>query len=197
MRTSAVIFDLDGTLTVPNLDFDAMRAEIGIASGPILEAIAEMDDQAAGRAHEILNRFEQRGAEDAVLQEGAAQTLAELRRRGHPLAILTRNARRWAQHVLDRYDLTIDAMRTRDDGAIKPSAHPVHSICDELAADPAASWMIGDFHFDILSGREAGTKTVLIVSGEHIPDYASQADFVIRRLDELLEIIRPLDQSSM
>jgi len=29
----AVIFDLDGTLTEPLLDFDAMRAEIGLAPG--------------------------------------------------------------------------------------------------------------------------------------------------------------------
>ena len=46
----AVIFDLDGTLTEPVLDFDAMRAEIGLPEGvPILEHIDGLT--AAKRAH--------------------------------------------------------------------------------------------------------------------------------------------------
>ena len=56
----AVIFDLDGTLTEPVLDFDAMRAEIGLPEGvPILEQLdgarrggarARRGDPAAPRA---------------------------------------------------------------------------------------------------------------------------------------------------
>ena len=42
MNRSAVIFDLDGTITKPYLDFDAVRAEIGV-EGPVLEAMAGMD----------------------------------------------------------------------------------------------------------------------------------------------------------
>ena len=39
----AVIFDLDGTLTEPVLDFDAMRAEIGLTGGTILEQLEQLD----------------------------------------------------------------------------------------------------------------------------------------------------------
>lgn len=41
MAIEAVIFDLDGTITQPYFDFDAMREEIGLAkdSGPILESM--------------------------------------------------------------------------------------------------------------------------------------------------------------
>ena len=39
MGRSAVIFDLDGTITRPFLDFDAIRREMGLPHGlPILEA---------------------------------------------------------------------------------------------------------------------------------------------------------------
>ena len=38
----AVIFDMDGTLTKPCLDFDAIRAEMGLSGEPILEAMARM-----------------------------------------------------------------------------------------------------------------------------------------------------------
>ena len=44
MRIQAVIFDLDGTLTEPFLDFDLIRREIGLTpdDGGILEAMDKM-----------------------------------------------------------------------------------------------------------------------------------------------------------
>ena len=44
MPVKAVIFDLDGTITEPFFDFDAIREEIGMSrdAGPILEAMQKM-----------------------------------------------------------------------------------------------------------------------------------------------------------
>jgi len=41
MPIKAVIFDLDGTITRPYFDFDAIREEMGLDrnSGPVLEAM--------------------------------------------------------------------------------------------------------------------------------------------------------------
>ena len=49
--------------------------------------------------------------------------------------------------------------------------------------------MVGDYLFDILSGRSAGTRTVLIIGERRPPDFADQADHVIRQLPDLLPII--------
>jgi phosphoglycolate phosphatase-like HAD superfamily hydrolase len=49
--------------------------------------------------------------------------------------------------------------------------------------------MVGDYLFDILSGRSAGTSTVLIIGERPLPDFADQADHVIRRLPDLLPLI--------
>ena len=38
----AVLFDMDGTLTEPMLDFPRSKAEMGIGQRPILEALAEV-----------------------------------------------------------------------------------------------------------------------------------------------------------
>ena len=76
---AAVIFDLDGTLTKPYLDFDAIRLELGIASGPILEAIAEMDVAARRNAEVILLRHEWDAAKNATLYDGAVETVAACR----------------------------------------------------------------------------------------------------------------------
>ena len=184
-----IIFDLDGTLTVPVLDFDAIRRELGLVDEPILEAMQHMDAATRRRADTVLERHEREAAHRSILQPGAAATLAELRRRRHLTAILTRNTRRWTTVVLEKHDLTVDALRCRDDGAIKPSKEPIESICTELGCDVASSWMVGDHLFDIQSGREAGCRTVLLVSNHTAPPYADQADHVIDRLPDLLELI--------
>ena len=189
MSRSAVIFDFDGTITKPVLDFARIRDEIGIVEGPILEAIASWPDTDRGRALSILERYEWEAARDATLQEGAAAVIASLRERGHPVAILTRNARAMVEHVLETFDIVVDAMRTREDDAIKPSPEPVLSLCDELSADPTTSWMVGDYLFDILSGEAAGTHTVLMIGDGSRPDFADRADHVISRLDEMFGLL--------
>lgn len=183
-----IIFDFDGTLTTRYLDFDAIRAEIGV-EGPILEAIEGMDEQGRRRAEAILLRYERDAAENATLQEGAVEVLAECRAKGHPVAILTRNARVTLDIVLKRHGIVVDAIRTRTDGAIKPSPEPVWSICKELGAGPKRAWMVGDHLFDIITGEAAGTRTVLMIGDEPAPDYAGRADHVIRRLAELLPLV--------
>jgi HAD superfamily hydrolase (TIGR01549 family) len=187
-RASAIIFDLDGTLTRPYLDFDAMRAEIGV-TGPILEAIAAMSPTDRARAEAILLRHEWDAARNATLYDGAVEVVGECRRRGHRTAVLTRNARIIVDYLVERFGFGLDAIRTREDGAVKPSAEPVLSICEQLHADPAASWVVGDFLFDIMSGRAAGARTVLMIGDNPAPDFASQADHVIRRLRDLLPLL--------
>jgi len=189
MERSAVIFDLDGTLTRPHLDFDAIRAEIGIAAGPILEAMEAMTPSDRNRAERIVERHEVEAASNSQLYQGTRETLVTLRERDFPIAILTRNSRSNVDFVLNKHALVVDAIRTREDGAIKPSPEPVLSICKELCADPRRSWMVGDFLFDILSGKSAGTRTVLMIGDDEPPEYAAQADFVIRRLGELIPLV--------
>jgi HAD superfamily hydrolase (TIGR01549 family) len=183
-----VIFDLDGTLTVPVLDFDLMRAEMGIASGPILEALDRMDAAERERAEHVLHRHEEAAATGSVLRPGATDCLESLRSGGWPVAILTRNARRWTQVVLERHRLTVDACWTRDDGEVKPSPHAILELCRRCGREPVRSWMVGDHLFDIQCGRAAGCRTVLVVDDE-TPPYAEQADHVIRELETLVELI--------
>jgi len=184
----AVIFDLDGTLTRPNLDFDLIRREIGV-EGPILEALDALGPSARGRAEAILVRHEDAAARCAVLQRDAADVVRACRAGGFPVAILTRNARSTVDIVLGQNGMAVDAVRSREDGAIKPSPEQILSICRELNCDPRQSWMVGDYLFDIISGEEAGSRTILMIGDNLPPEYAARADHVIRNLTELLAIV--------
>src|SRR6185369_9337628 len=85
----AVIFDLDGTLTEPVLDFDAIRAEIGLPPGPILEQLAGADPALRARAEVILRRHELAAIDRATLADGCTELLGDLHARRVPHAILT------------------------------------------------------------------------------------------------------------
>ena len=184
-----VIFDLDGTLTVPYLDFDAIRAEIGLPPGPILEALEQMSAVERTRAQQILDRHERDAAENSTLQAGAIDTINRLKARGLRIGILTRNTRRWTRHVLEKHGLTVDGIRCRDDGTTKPSPEPVLELCAELGVDPARTCLVGDHLFDILAGAAAGLRTVFMLGDREAPEYAEYADSVIRRLEELLDVV--------
>lgn len=190
---SAVIFDVDGTLTKPYLDFDAIRAEIGV-TGPILEAMVQLAAPERARAESILLRHEWNAARNATLHDGAAEVVAACRGRGYRVGILTRNARPTTVQVLAMFGIEVDAIRTREDGAIKPAPDGVLSLCSELGAAPARSWMVGDFLFDILAGERAGTRTVLMSGDGPRPSFADRAGFVIRRLPDLLPILDRADR---
>jgi HAD superfamily hydrolase (TIGR01662 family) len=190
-----VIFDLDGTLTVPILNFDLIRAEVGLPPGPILESLALLSEPLRAHAEEILHRHEHRAAHESVLQPNAKRTIATLRGTGWHVAILTRNAAKWTRVVLDKHGIDVDGLWTRDDGVIKPSPEPILRLCEKAGCDPNAGWMVGDHLFDLQSGRAAGCTTVLMVGDGPRPDYTSQADHVIEDLWTLVELVgRPSPQ---
>jgi HAD superfamily hydrolase (TIGR01549 family) len=183
----AVIFDLDGTLTRPFLDFDLIRHEIGLPRGPILEAVARLPPPEQARAGAILERHEEEAAAASTLQEGAAEVVEAVRAAGMPVALMTRNSRRSVQRFQARHGIRFDLVRTREDGPVKPSPAPVFDICSALGVSSRQSWVVGDFHFDILCGAAAGARTVLLLDAAGPrPPWADEADFVIHRLHELL-----------
>ena len=192
MEHQAAIFDLDGTLTKPYLDFDAMRREIGLPTEsrtPILEAIECMDVAERASAQAILDRHEQQAARASELQESVIEVLDAIRAQGFRLGLSTRNSRACTEIVLRQHELRFDDVHTRDDGIPKPSAEPILTMCRKWSVQPRDVWTIGDYLFDIQAGRVAGTKTVLMIGDGPCPDYADQADHVIRHLRELLLIM--------
>ena len=187
---SLVIFDMDGTLTLPMLDFDGIRAEIGLPPGPLLEAVMAMPPEDRRRAEAILLRHEAVAAAGSELQPGARETIEAIQRAGMPVALMTRNSRKSTTAFDERHGLRFDLVRTREDGPIKPSPCPVLEICRHFGAAPADTWVIGDFHFDLICANSAGAISVLFW-GEpaELPAWAGDARYLIRGLPELLDLL--------
>jgi len=157
-----IIFDLDGTLLDSGLDFDLMRAEMGLPQGrPILESLAGLPSTDLDRCHAVLHRHELAGAERARPLPGVVEFLRDLQRRGLRRAIVTRNSRAITQAMLAKLPVSFDPVITREDGPVKPDPWAIQTICRAWQAPPNRVVMIGDYWFDIACGRAGGVRTVL------------------------------------
>lgn len=191
MSIKAVIFDLDGTITRPFFDFDAIREEMGLPadSGPILEAMEKMTTQERKRAEDILTSHENRAVTESTLNDGARETLDALRQKDISIGILTRNRRANAEAIARKHDLTFDAIVDREDGPVKPDAFGVLQLCRQFGAAPAETLVVGDYLYDLLSAKAAGAVAVLLKTHNECDRFAAHADFTINSLDKILDII--------
>jgi phosphoglycolate phosphatase len=181
-----LIFDLDGTLVDSQLDFDLMRSEMELPPGPILESIAALPPAHAERCHLILRKHELAGAERATLLPGVNEILSQARNRDIPIGIVTRNSREISLAMLTRLELKHDILLTRDDGPVKPDPWAVRHICETWNVPVRQVVMIGDYQFDVLCGRGAGARTVLLTSPVPPREYPNheQADLLLSSLSE-------------
>jgi HAD superfamily hydrolase (TIGR01509 family) len=191
-RPRAVIFDMDGTLTEPVLDFDAIRAEIGMPEGvPILEHLTAVGEAERARAESIMVRHEREAIARATLADGCADLLGHLRGMEIPMAILTRNVREVVETFARMFAFEFHAVYTREDGPPKPSPHGARLLCQAMGVDPAATLAVGDYKYDVIAGRDAGCRTVLVdrdgLAAHQLVEWGSP-DLVVKSLRELLPL---------
>ena len=190
---TAWVFDLDGTLTLPNHDFDAIRRTLGIPEGAlILEYLATLPAREAAPLHDRLRRIEAELAARVQGRPGRRALLEQLAARGCPLGILTRNTRDNALASLAALgvdDLFDEAhVLGRDEAAPKPDPDGIHRLLASWAVPPDRAVMVGDFRLDLEAGRNAGVCTVHL---EPDGDFAwpELTDVAVTSLDALLERI--------
>jgi len=191
MSIKAVIFDLDGTITQPYFDFDAIREEMGLDrdSGPVLESMEKMTAEQRRRAEEILHFHERRAVTESALNAGAKRTLSALRKAGIYIGILTRNRRSNALAIARKHNLKFDAIVDREDGPVKPDAFGVLRICEEFGVKPEETLVVGDYLFDLLCARAAGAVAVLLANNKQADEFTEHADFCIETIDQIFQII--------
>jgi len=212
----AVLFDLDGTLVVTHIDFQAMRAGVAAVADAWAVPAADLEGldtlTTAVRAAEIVRRrdgdaraeafvaeaedamiaAEMRGLEGAGPAPFALEVLRTLADRGVAVAIVTRNCRRATEAVLALSGMECPVVLTRDDVVrYKPDPSHLLTALERLGADPAAAVMVGDHLMDIEAGRAAGTRTAGVLTPGRSPDYFDPVhpDLVLADLRGLLPFV--------
>jgi D-glycero-D-manno-heptose 1,7-bisphosphate phosphatase len=137
--------------------------------------------------------------------EGVQSTLAALKARGYLLLVCTNQpdvARGWqdrdqvlAFHEKIERELPVSRVYAcfHDDDhdclCRKPKPGMLVQGSEDFGVDLKQSWMIGDRWKDIEAGRAAGCRTIYL-RHDHDTAQSGNPDHEVRKLEELLEIIR-------
>jgi HAD superfamily hydrolase (TIGR01509 family) len=196
IRPTAILFDMDGTLTEPMLDFPRIKAEMGIGPGPILESLALLDADRRRDAEAVLHRYEEIAAANSRLNPGCGELLDWLDAENVPTAMITRNSRLSAQTLLTQHGLQIAHVITREDGPFKPSPEPLHLACHRLGLNGDGRslavydsiWMVGDGQYDVEAAHAANIRSVWISHGKTRP-FQAEPWMTVTDLIELTTIL--------
>ncbi len=159
------IFDLDGTLTVAIHDFAKIRAILGVPEGvDILGHLDALPEAEAKVSRGLLAGIEEELAGRTEPAEGAVELLQLLHLRGARVGVLTRNTRDIALKTLGRIGLSPyipeGDVLGRDEALAKPDPDGIFKLACRWGVPPAALIMVGDYAFDLLTGRAAGAGTI-------------------------------------
>ncbi|MDP7157292.1 MAG: HAD family hydrolase [SAR324 cluster bacterium] len=160
------VFDMDGTLTIAVHDFTDIRKELGFAEGqPIVKTLNALPDEQAQPLRQRLQEIEEGLARQAQPAPGVQNLLAALKLRGCRMGILTLNSKENAWLTLQ----TLGLAEFFEPEAVlgrwcleNPKPHPdgIHQLLDFWNADSDDAVMVGDFLWDLKTGRAAGLPTV-------------------------------------
>jgi phosphoglycolate phosphatase len=104
-----------------------------------------------------------------ALFPGVKEMLAELRERGHVLAVATGKSRRGLDRALAASGVAtyFSASRCADEGFSKPHPGMVQALLETTGVATDRALMIGDTTHDMLMARNAGMERVAISHGAH------------------------------
>lgn len=178
---------MDGTLTRPLLDFDAIRRDLGI-TGPILEALRHMEGEQLQQAHRILDEHERLASERSELNEGCSELLQWLAAHQLRTALITRNSRNSTRIILQKHHLRFDAVFTREDDPPKPHPESLLRPIRHIGCNTTDVWMVGDGSHDIEAAEAAGVTSVWISHGAK-QAFEAKPTCTLSSLCELLPIL--------
>ena len=123
---------------------------------------------------------------------GARQTLANLRERGHRLAVATGKSRRGLDRVLARGDAAswFVATRTADETASKPNPLMLGELLEETGVTASEAVMIGDTSYDMEMAQQLGMPRVAVSYGVHDRDRLAKYSplAIIDEVEQLLQL---------
>ena len=182
-----VILDMDGTVTVPYIDWKALREKIGaVPERTILEYIDSLPFERSAWANEELRKIEREAAERAAPNEGLNELVDYLRSKGIGIALVTNNHKEAMQTVIRRFGLEFDVALSRDDGELKPSGDLIKKALQALGVQPEEATKIGDSRYDVEACRRTGVRCIYLTNGKPTLYHTPSAE----GLGEVLQLLQ-------
>ncbi len=221
-NNTGYIFDLDGTLsnTLESLsvsgnlalkeigmepfEMDRYRYFVGDGADELVRRMLIADgDTKCEYYDELRSAYRRTFAEHAdykvTVYEGMPETLRELKKRGHKLAVLSNKPHKQAIEVVHKLygeDIFDHIQGNVRDIPRKPSPEGALLTAGMIGLDPARIIYVGDTSTDMQTGNNAGMFTVGVLWGfrdrKELED--NNAKLIIQHPNELLSVVIPTDQ---
>ncbi|KAH0739818.1 hypothetical protein KY290_038523 [Solanum tuberosum] len=206
-RLKGIVFDMDGTLTVPVIDFQAMyRAVLGHdeylavkSKNPsgidILHHIESWSPDKQRRAYEVIADYEKQGLDRLQIMPGAAELCSFLDSRNIRRGLITRNVKDAVDLFHERFNVKFSPALSREYRPYKPDPAPLLHICSTWEVQSNEVMMIGDsLKDDVACGKQAGAFTCLLdETGRYdAPEYANvphKPDYKVSSLVEVQSLL--------
>jgi len=219
MRLKSVLFDLDGTLVdsledltdavnhvrlefaLPPLTPSAVCKMVGKgALNLVRRALPDRNQAEIDLALQLfLDYNEQHIADKSRLYPGVVELLAELRRRGIRLAIISNKNEALSRLILKSLEID-DYFESVSGGdtfpEIKPSPLPLLRVIEQQGLLPQECIMVGDSINDIQAGNLAGIATVGCSWGYGGNGELGSSSYLVESCEDLLGTITKLEQTA-
>jgi HAD superfamily hydrolase (TIGR01549 family) len=189
MNIRGIIFDMDGTITEPYIEFEKIREEVDVGNQDLIDYMKTAPAHEVERLQRVLTRYEEAGVAHATLNRGARELLDFLAAKRIPTALLTRNSRKSLDGVCRKLGLQFDISFSREEGPHKPAPEPIWEIAKQWGVKPTELLMVGDYKWDLMCAQNAGCPCAILTNGAGIPDWAGGAEFIVHDLSELIGIL--------
>ncbi|KAK9795845.1 hypothetical protein WJX73_002941 [Symbiochloris irregularis] len=178
-----VVFDMDGTLSVPAIAFSEMRRRLDIPDGDLLEVLDSWPEEKQAWGNKVLEEIEGDALKNLKLLPGVLELAAYLDEMHIPRALITRNNAKSVIAMHERFfpDNNFAPALDRSFRPYKPNPAAIQHICKLWHMQPSEVVMIGDSpHDDVVSGSRAGSITILLDTDKrfHGPDSPPHKDWL-------------------
>jgi phosphoglycolate phosphatase len=208
----AFVFDFDGTLAIPNIDFGLMRRQIdtiaerydvdpaSVGHLYILEMIETVRAQLGQTGDHRGEEFHREAYASILALEidcarrggmlpGATEVLQALRQQGFKIGVVTRNSASAVRTICAVIDTLCDVFLPREVVRfVKPHPEHLQRALERLHVLARHAVMVGDGPIDITAGKALGLKTVAVLTGGARREslLASQPDLILDSVADLL-----------
>jgi phosphoglycolate phosphatase-like HAD superfamily hydrolase len=165
-----------------SLDFAAIKRDIGCpAKDDILTFIDNLScSKQQDEASRIVVEHELHDAQTSVWLPGAQAFVEIARRHALPLAIVTRNCRQATELKLNRNNMGIDIVITREDAPAKPDPIALLSIADGWQIETNEIAYLGDYIYDIQAAHNANMQAWLYKYQAGASDYKACLSYIAK-----------------
>lgn len=189
-QASGVLLDWDGVIAETRLDFSGIREKYFEGRRvPLLEAAERLPEARRREFHRDVEALEVEGADKATMVPGADELIAWLEASGLPWGIVSRNCRAAIDLAALRCGVALPPVTlSRDEGPVKPDPEALWLAAEMIAALPERCVFVGDFVYDLIGGRRAGMRTVLVQRIEE--NWLQWTDAAFPRVTDLVEALK-------